>query len=116
VEAAMEFTAALTGNEFDLDCALASTLRPWRGRRNRNFLDGVQSRADITEEAIRSFVGIILSVQSINGDIESALRQTVDDGSARPSSRVRARQKDHKVENIASLERKVSDLFDLQRG
>src|SRR4030095_4182895 len=81
-----------------------------------DFVESVQTRTDVTEKAIGGFEGIILRVQSVNGDVEGALRQAVDDGAARPSGRACTRQKDHEIQDVASLKRKIGDLFDLQGG
>src|SRR5436190_24110260 len=77
IKTAVEIIGAAAGREFYLHGALGVALRPWSGSRDADFCDCVCLRLDQGEEPVRSFQDVVLDVQTIEGDIQNALLQSI---------------------------------------
>src|SRR5947199_6490406 len=78
IETAMEIIRAAARREFYLHGALRVALRPRSGSRDADFRDCVCLRLDQGEETVRSLQDIVLDVQTIEGDIQHALWQSIN--------------------------------------
>ena len=85
---------------------------------DRDFLYGVEARADAREKAITRFQVVVLRAHAVDRDVDRALRQAVDRGIARPARAARCadpRQQRDKLESPAAACRNLQDLIGVDR-
>src|SRR5215831_5963879 len=78
IAASMILVSASLRDELDLEGALAGAFRTGIRSRYGHFTDGVGAGPNVGEKAVIGFQQIVLNVDAVDGDIESAFRQTID--------------------------------------
>src|SRR5262249_19784166 len=76
--AAIKTVACGSGDEFDLDCAFARAFCTRRGSRYGYFIDSVGLWLNVSKETVAGFQQVVLNVQTVNRDVQSAFWQTVN--------------------------------------
>ena len=114
VHAARQRVGSGPRDELDLRRALRA-FRTLRRRRHRDFLDGVETWTDDSEEAVGRTECVVLDVHAVEGDVDHALRQTVDHRLAVAAWRLYARQERHEIHRAARRQRKFQNLIGIDR-
>ena len=78
IDATVILVGTALSNKLNLHCTLRGALGTRSRSGNSHLSNGIRSRSDVSEETITRFEEVVLNVDSVEGDIESTLWQTVD--------------------------------------
>ena len=111
--AAVEVVGTGAGGEADVRRTLATARSVGRRGAQGDFLDRVDGRVDVAEEAVAALEQVVLRVHAVNGDVERTLGQTVDGRTARIGGSRYAGLGDHQFDRIAGGKRDLGNLAGL---